>query len=125
MTALPGLTHGKLKNRTPLRQGPLARALGAQRLSATTAGIAFAFCPMAQSLGSRLQLLCIFPLAFALAAGLFGTFTPLASTWLIDNTGDKASPGLWLMFAAVLGIVATLIVYRNGEEAAKQQAFAT
>jgi MFS transporter, MHS family, citrate/tricarballylate:H+ symporter len=66
-----------------------------------------------------------FSLAFALAAGLFGTFTPLASTWLIDNTGDKASPGLWLMFAAVLGIVATLIVYRNGEEAAKQQAFAT
>jgi poly(A) polymerase len=29
MTALPGLTHGKLKNQTPLRQGPLARALGA------------------------------------------------------------------------------------------------
>jgi MFS transporter, MHS family, citrate/tricarballylate:H+ symporter len=65
-----------------------------------------------------------FSLAFALAAGLFGTFTPLASTWLIDNTGDKASPGLWLMFAAVLGIVATLIVYRSGEEAAKQQALA-
>ncbi len=29
MTALPGLTHGKLKNQTPLRQGPLARALKA------------------------------------------------------------------------------------------------
>jgi len=23
---------------------------------------------------------------------LFGTFTPLAATWLIDKTGDKASP---------------------------------
>jgi MFS transporter, MHS family, citrate/tricarballylate:H+ symporter len=55
---------------------------------------------------------------------LFGTFTPVASTLLIDHTGDKASPGLWLMCAAVLGIVATLVVYRSGEEAAKQQALA-
>ena len=38
-----------------------------------------------------------FSLAFALAAGLFGTFTPFASTWLIEQTGDKASPGYWLM----------------------------
>ncbi|MGF6307449.1 MHS family citrate/tricarballylate:H+ symporter-like MFS transporter [Bradyrhizobium sp. i1.8.4] len=56
-----------------------------------------------------------FSLAFALAAGLFGTFTPFASTWLIQHTGDKASPGYWLMCAAVLGIVAALIVYRDGQ----------
>ena len=56
-----------------------------------------------------------FSLAFALAAGLFGTFTPFASTWLIDKTGDKASPGFWLMCAAALGIVAALIVYRGGQ----------
>ncbi|QIG95650.1 MULTISPECIES: MFS transporter [unclassified Bradyrhizobium] len=56
-----------------------------------------------------------FSLAFALAAGLFGTFTPFASTWLIQQTGDKASPGYWLMCAAVLGIVAALIVYRDGQ----------
>ena len=55
-----------------------------------------------------------FSLAFSLAAALFGTFTPFASTWLIQHTGDKASPGYWLMFAAVLGIVATLAVYRGG-----------
>ena len=55
-----------------------------------------------------------FSLAFALAAALFGTFTPFASTWLIDKTGDKASPGFWLMFAAVLGIIAALTVYRGG-----------
>jgi MFS transporter, MHS family, citrate/tricarballylate:H+ symporter len=65
-----------------------------------------------------------FSMAFALAAGLFGTFTPFASTWLIDHTGDKASPCYWLMCAAVLGIVAALIVYRSGEEAAKAQALA-
>jgi MHS family citrate/tricarballylate:H+ symporter-like MFS transporter len=55
-----------------------------------------------------------FSIAFALAAALFGTFTPLASTWLIKNTGDKASPGVWLMFAAALGIIAALIVYSGG-----------
>src|SRR6202012_5901739 len=65
-----------------------------------------------------------FSMAFALAAGLFGTFTPFASTLLIDHTGDKASPGYWLMCAAVLGIIAALVVYRNGEEAAKAQALA-
>ena len=55
-----------------------------------------------------------FSLAYALAAALFGTFTPLAATWLIDRTGDKASPGFWLMFAAASGIVATLAIYRGG-----------
>jgi MFS transporter, MHS family, citrate/tricarballylate:H+ symporter len=58
-----------------------------------------------------------FSLAFALAAALFGTFTPFASTWLIDHTGDKASPGFWLMCAATLGIIATLTVYRGGRQA--------
>ncbi|WP_051335058.1 MFS transporter [Bradyrhizobium sp. Ai1a-2] len=52
-----------------------------------------------------------FSLAFALAAALFGTFTPFASTWLIDQTDNKASPSFWLMFAAVLGIIAALAVY--------------
>ena len=56
-----------------------------------------------------------FSLAFSLAAALFGTFTPLAATWLIDKTGDKASPGFWLMFAAASGIIATLTIFRGGE----------
>ena len=56
-----------------------------------------------------------FPLAFALAAALFGTFTPFASTWLIQQTGDRASPGYWLMFGATLGIIAALTVYRGGK----------
>nr|WP_245164054.1 MFS transporter [Bradyrhizobium elkanii] len=54
-----------------------------------------------------------FSLAFAFAAALFGTFTPLASTWLIERTNDKASPGFWLMFAAALGIIAVLTIYRG------------
>jgi MHS family citrate/tricarballylate:H+ symporter-like MFS transporter len=61
-----------------------------------------------------------FSLAFALAAGLFGTFTPYASTWLIDHTGDKASPGFWLMCAAALGIIAALAIYRKEAVAARE-----
>src|SRR5882762_8500106 len=63
-----------------------------------------------------------FSLAFALAAALFGTFTPFASTLLIDHTGDKASPGYWLMCAATLGIIATLTVYRAGRTIATREA---
>ncbi|MGJ4901548.1 MFS transporter [Bradyrhizobium sp. HKCCYLS2058] len=58
-----------------------------------------------------------FSIAFALAAGLFGTATPAVSTWLINKTGDKASPGYWLMCAAVLGIIAAMTVYRGGRQA--------
>jgi MHS family citrate/tricarballylate:H+ symporter-like MFS transporter len=50
-----------------------------------------------------------------LAAGIFGTSTPYVSTRLIEMTHqDKASPAYWLMFAAALGILATLTVYRGG-----------
>ena len=56
-----------------------------------------------------------FSIAFAMAAGIFGTSTPFVSTKLIDMTGqDKASPAYWLMFGATLGIIAALTVYRGG-----------
>ncbi|MES5488126.1 MFS transporter [Bradyrhizobium sp. INPA03-11B] len=56
-----------------------------------------------------------FSIAFALAAGVFGTATPFVATKLIAWTGDKASPAYWLMFGAALGIIAALIVYRGGQ----------
>jgi MHS family citrate/tricarballylate:H+ symporter-like MFS transporter len=49
-----------------------------------------------------------FSLAYSLATGIFGGFTPLVSTWLIKQTGDKAAPGLWLSGAAVLGLAGAL-----------------
>jgi MHS family citrate/tricarballylate:H+ symporter-like MFS transporter len=55
-----------------------------------------------------------FSLAYSLATAL-GGFTPYISTQLIQVTGDKAAPGLWMTFAAVCGLVATLMVYRRGE----------
>jgi MHS family citrate/tricarballylate:H+ symporter-like MFS transporter len=58
-----------------------------------------------------------FSLAFSLAAALFGTFTPLASTFLIKASGDRASPGYWLMFAAYCSIMATAAFYRTDKSA--------
>jgi MHS family citrate/tricarballylate:H+ symporter-like MFS transporter len=56
-----------------------------------------------------------FSLAYSLATAL-GGFTPYISTQLIQITGDKAAPGMWMTFAAACGLVATLLVYRRGEE---------
>jgi MHS family citrate/tricarballylate:H+ symporter-like MFS transporter len=57
-----------------------------------------------------------FSIAFALAAGIFGTATPFVATKLISMTGnDKAAPAFWLMFGAALGIIAALTVYRRGQ----------
>ena len=65
-----------------------------------------------------------FSLAFALAAALFGTFTPYAATKLIALTGDKASPGFWLMCAAASGFIAAIVIYRSGATEAREQAVA-
>jgi MHS family citrate/tricarballylate:H+ symporter-like MFS transporter len=61
-----------------------------------------------------------FSLAFALAAALFGTFTPFAATKLIEMTGDKASPGFWLMCAAASGIIAAFAIYRETAVASRE-----
>lgn len=53
-----------------------------------------------------------FSLAYSLATAIFGGFTPVVSTWLIQVTGDKAAPGYWMAAAAACGLVAALILYR-------------
>jgi MHS family citrate/tricarballylate:H+ symporter-like MFS transporter len=54
-----------------------------------------------------------FSLAYSLATALFGGFTPLVSTWLIETTGDKAAPGYWMSFAAACGLLATFLLFRG------------
>src|SRR5206468_3795213 len=51
-----------------------------------------------------------FSLAFSLATGLFGGFTPAVCTYLIQVTGNRAIPGMWLSMAATLGIVAARLL---------------
>ena len=53
-----------------------------------------------------------FSLAYSLATTLGGS-SLLISTWLIQHTGDKAAPGLWLSLAALCGLIATLALYRR------------
>ena len=50
-----------------------------------------------------------FSLAYSLATAIFGGFTPAISTWLIELTGNRAVPGLWLSFAAICGLSAALV----------------
>ena len=54
-----------------------------------------------------------FSLAYSLATALFGGFTPAISTALIEYTGDKAAPGLWVSFAAICSLAAALYIHRR------------
>jgi MFS transporter, MHS family, citrate/tricarballylate:H+ symporter len=65
-----------------------------------------------------------FSLAYSLATALFGGFTPAVSTYLIHVTGNRAVPGLWLMFAAACGLLAALLAYRSTGKAQSAEASA-
>ncbi|SDO40637.1 MFS transporter, MHS family, citrate/tricarballylate:H+ symporter [Rhodoferax sp. OV413] len=54
-----------------------------------------------------------FSLAYSLATAIFGGFTPAIATALIESTGNKAAPALWMSFAAACGLIATLVLYRK------------
>jgi MFS family permease len=50
-----------------------------------------------------------FSLAYSLATAIFGGFTPAICTYLIQLTGNRAVPGLWLSFAGACGLIAALL----------------
>jgi MFS family permease len=54
-----------------------------------------------------------FSVAFSLATAIFGGFTPAICTYLIEATGNRAVPGLWLSFAAVLAMIAAVRLTRR------------
>jgi metabolite-proton symporter len=53
-----------------------------------------------------------FSLAYSIATAVFGGFTPAISTWLIHTTGNRAMPGVWMSFAALCGLSATILTVR-------------
>jgi MFS family permease len=66
-----------------------------------------------------------FSLAYSLATALFGGFTPAICTYLIQQTGNRAVPAVWLGFSALCGLAATLVLgaqERGRERAAIAQA---
>ena len=56
-----------------------------------------------------------FSLAYSLATATFGGFTPAACTYLIHVLNNKAAPGLWLTGAAILGLIATVVLFRGNQ----------
>jgi MHS family citrate/tricarballylate:H+ symporter-like MFS transporter len=53
-----------------------------------------------------------FALAFSLATAIFGGFTPAICTYLIEKTGNKAAPALWLASAAAISLVGVFLSRR-------------
>src|SRR5215471_9623154 len=51
-----------------------------------------------------------FSLAFVTATAIFGGFTPAICAYLVEVTGNKAAPALWLSFAATLSLIAALVL---------------
>jgi MFS transporter, MHS family, citrate/tricarballylate:H+ symporter len=54
-----------------------------------------------------------FSIAYSLATAIFGGFTPAVCTYLIHETGNRAIPGLWLSFAAAMGLAAVFFTRKR------------
>jgi MHS family proline/betaine transporter-like MFS transporter len=58
---------------------------------------------------------------FSIAVTIFGGFAPFIATWLIARTGNPLSPSYYLMFTAVLSLIALYAIQRR-QRAAEQNA---
>jgi MFS family permease len=63
-----------------------------------------------------------YAIILSLANGIFGTFTPAIATFLIEMTGNRASPALWLSSAAAVSLLAALAARRVAAKPALQVA---
>ena len=52
-------------------------------------------------------------LSFSIAVTVFGGFAPFVATWLIAQTGDSLSPSYYLIFTALLSLVALIGIQRR------------
>jgi MHS family proline/betaine transporter-like MFS transporter len=48
--------------------------------------------------------------SYSVSVTIFGGFAPFVATWLIAQTGDPLSPAYYLMFSALLSIVALIAI---------------
>jgi MFS family permease len=51
-----------------------------------------------------------FSIAYSLGTAIMGGFTPAICAYLIQATGNRAMPGIWLSFAALISLAGVLIV---------------
>jgi MHS family proline/betaine transporter-like MFS transporter len=61
-------------------------------------------------------------LSFSIAVTIFGGFAPLIATWLIARTGNPLSPSYYLMFTALLSLIALQAIQWRQRAAAKTTA---
>jgi MHS family proline/betaine transporter-like MFS transporter len=61
-------------------------------------------------------------LSFSIAVSIFGGFAPFIATWLIARTGNPLSPSYYLMFTALLSLIALLAIQRRRRPAARTSA---
>lgn len=54
-----------------------------------------------------------FSLSYSLAVVIFGGFTPTISLYITHQFNNIAAPGLWLSTAGLLGLIATLVIFRK------------
>jgi MHS family proline/betaine transporter-like MFS transporter len=57
-------------------------------------------------------------LGFSTAVSIFGGLAPLVATWLIAATGDSLSPSYYLIFTALLSLVALIAIQSRGRRGA-------
>jgi MFS transporter, MHS family, proline/betaine transporter len=50
---------------------------------------------------------------FSIAVSIFGGLAPLVATWLIAQTGDSLSPSYYLIFTALLSLIALIAIRRR------------
>jgi MFS family permease len=66
-----------------------------------------------------------FSLAFVTATAIFGGFTPAINTMLIELTGNRAAPALWLSLAAAVSLTGAILSRRLSVMPGLQPALAT
>ena len=63
-------------------------------------------------------------IAYNVGVAVFGGFTPAIVIWLISVTGNKAAPSFYLMFTAIVSLVALAVISRERLASHKARALA-
>lgn len=67
---------------------------------------------LANYVPKHLKALC-FSFAYSLSVAIFGGITPTVSTLLIDWSGNRAIPGVWLSIMAACSFVSVILAYKR------------
>ena len=92
------------------REPALLPSLGSNCSRPATAASCRHCCP--SSSRSKIRAIGV-ALSFSTAVSIFGGLAPLIATWLIAQTGDSLSPSYYLIFTAMLSLIALIAIQRR------------